>query len=171
MRLKSVLVFLSAIMVSTALAGAADVPDAVQKALYANYELGCAAALDPSDPNVAAFEGTLAPAFVAVDTKGKETKRDEVIANFKQQMKVLHATACDSKFESVTAPDANTLVAVNTLHVAGELQAPDGKHDFDFTNKTQDTWTLVGGKWLETNGKDLRVLVKIDGNVVQDQGS
>jgi hypothetical protein len=64
MRLKSVLVFLSAIMVSTALAGAADVPDAVQKALYANYELGCAAALDPSDPNVAAIEGMLAPAEI-----------------------------------------------------------------------------------------------------------
>jgi len=171
MHFKTALVFAGAVLMATGAVRAADVPDATQKALADIYQLSCTAALDPSDKNMDAAFATLAPDFVNVDTKGKEHKRDEVVAQGKQQMKLYHSTTCDNKFETITASDDKTIVIVNTLHVAGDVQTPDGKHDFNVTNKAQDTWKLVDGKWLESQSKDLHVLVKLDGNVVQDAGS
>ncbi|MEO6834723.1 MAG: hypothetical protein ABI231_02290 [Candidatus Tumulicola sp.] len=153
------------------IARAADVDDTTQKTLAAEYALVCTAAFDPSDANLDAAFANLSPDFVNIDPKGKQTTRDEVVGQGKQQMKMLKATACDNKSESISATDASTIVVVNTLHIEGEVQAPDGKHDLVLTDKAADTWKNVGGKWMETQSKDLRVLVKIDGNVVQDQGS
>jgi hypothetical protein len=112
----------------------------------------------------------LSPDYVAVDFKGTEHKRDEVLSLEKQQLKTFKASSCDNKFNSVTQTDPSTIVVVNTSDIAGEIQAPDGKHDFTATNKAQDTWKLADGKWLQTQSKMLHVLVKVDGNVVQDQG-
>ncbi|MBV8117557.1 MAG: hypothetical protein JOZ01_06240 [Candidatus Eremiobacteraeota bacterium] len=151
-------------------ARAADVDDATQKALTADYALRCTAALDPSDANIDAAFAALAPEFVGIDPKGKQIARDEVVAQGKQQMKMLHATACDNKIESFTLSDPSTIVVVNTFHLEGDLQTPDGKHDLLLTEKSQDTWKNESGKWLASQSKDTQLLVKIDGNVVQDQG-
>jgi hypothetical protein len=163
--------FTCAVAFAAGIGRAADVDDATQKALTAEYALRCAAALDPSDANIDAAFSALAPEFVGIDPKGKQVTRDEVVTQGKQQMKMLHATACDNKIESFTQSDPSTILVVNSFHLEGDLQAPDGKHDLVLTQKSQDTWKNIGGKWLASQSKDSQILVKIDGNVVQDQGS
>lgn len=169
MDFKSALVTAAAVLLVAAPARADVAPD-VQKALNDNYQLTCAAVLDPSDKNMDAAVAPLSPDFVNVDFKGTERKRDELVGMMKQQLKTFHGTSCDVKMDSVTQSDPNTIVVVSSLKIAGEIQAPDGKHDVEQTAKSQDTWALSNGKWLETKSKDLRSLVKVDGNVVQDQG-
>lgn len=171
MRLKIAAALACAALATIAAARADAVDDATQKALAADYALRCTAAFDPSDANMDAAFAVLAPEFVAVDPTGKQITRDDVVGQGKQQMKMLHATACDDKIESFTQSDPNTVVAVSDFHLEGDLQAPDGKHDLFITEKSQDTWKNVNGKWMAAQSKDLQVLVKIDGNVVQDQGN
>ena len=171
MRLKITAAVACAAIATAGVGRAADVDDATQKTLTANYALRCTAAFDPSDANLDATFGVLAPDFVAIGPNGKQITRDEVVGQGKQQMKMLHATSCDDKVESFTQSDPNTVVAVNDFHLEGDLQAPDGKHDLVITEKAQDTWKNVGGKWLASQSKDLQVMVKVDGNVVQDSGS
>lgn len=154
---------------SAAAAGAVD--DATQKALTSNYALQCTAAFNPTDANLDAGFAVLAPGFVNIDPTGRQTGRDEVVGVAKQQMKMLKAKSCDHTLESFTATDPSTIVVVNTLHVAGDMTAPDGTHALDVTDRSQDTWKSIGGKWQETQSKDLHVVVKIDGNIVQDAGS
>jgi len=144
--------------------------DAVSKLIAAQYALTCTAVLDPSDKNLDASFATLAPDFVSIDPKGTQQKRDDVIANAKQQLKTFHGTDCNNSYDSMISTDASTVVAVDNSKITGDIQAPDGKHDLEVTSKSQDTWKLEGGTWLETQSKDLHVVVKIDGNVVQDSG-
>lgn len=148
----------------------AAVPADTQKAFTDIYAQVCQSAMDPTDKNFDAAAAYLSPDYTETDVKGVTHKRDEVLASAKQQLKMFKATSCDNSFNSITSPDASTIVIVNTEKLAGEIQAPDGKHDFTASNKTQDTWKQVGGKWLQTTSKDLHVLVKVDGNVVQDAG-
>jgi ketosteroid isomerase-like protein len=171
MRLKTAAAFACVLFASAAGAKAADVDDATQKAIAANYALVCTAAFDPSDANLSAAFAILAPDFVNVDVKGSQQTRDQIVGRGTQQMKMVHATACDDKFESIVASDPNTVLVTNVLHMEGDLQIPDGKHNFLLTSKALDTWKNVDGKWLQSQSKDLRILVKIDGSVVQDQGS
>jgi hypothetical protein len=171
MRLKIGAAFAFAAVAATGIGRAADVDDATQKALTANYALRCTATFDPSDANLDAAFAILSPDFVVTDPTGKQVTRDQVIAQGKQVLKMLHATACDDKVESFTLSDPNTVVAVADSHIEGDIQGPDGKHDLVVTTKSQDTWKNVGGKWFESQSKDLQLQVKVDGNVVQDQGS
>lgn len=158
---------------SAGLAGAADAPAApaaTTAALTALYQVGCNAALDPTDKNLDADAALLAPDYVDIDAKGKETKRDESIAMMKQNLKLYHSTDCKVNVGTVTAPDDKTAVATTTLHVVGDVQAPDGKHDFDVTAKSEDTWKLINGAWLQVKSRTLHQVVKVDGSVVQEQG-
>ncbi|HET7815156.1 MAG TPA: hypothetical protein VFL13_12370 [Candidatus Baltobacteraceae bacterium] len=168
--MKSAISFALAVLCAGGVAFAADVTPDVQKTLTDAYGLTCAAVLDPSDKNFDAATAVLSPDYVVVDFKGASHKRDEILAMEKQQLKTFKASSCDNKFNSVTQTDASTIVVVNTSNIAGEIQAPDGKHDFTALNKAQDTWKLVGGKWMQTQSKAMRALIKVDGNVVQDQG-
>jgi len=153
------------------LAAHADaVPDAVAKTLATDYQLNCTAATDPTDANLNAAFALLSPDFVSIDMKGKQTAHDAFIAQNKQQIKLLHITTCDNAVESETSPDPNTVVVDVTAKFAGQIQAPDGNHDLDASAKSEDTWKLVNGTWLQTQSKELRSLVKIDGKVVQDEG-
>jgi hypothetical protein len=170
MRFKTAIAFSCALAALVGVARAATVDDATQKALTADYALRCTAAFDPSDTNLDAAFSVLAPEFVGVDPKGTQVSRAEVVGQGKQQLKMLHATACDNKIESFTASDPATIVIANTFHLEGELQAPDGKHDLVVTEKSQDTWKNESGKWMASQSKDTQILVKIDGNVVQDLG-
>lgn len=168
---KSAVLFLCAAVAAPLIARADAVPDATQKALNADYALQCTAAMDPSDTNVNAALGVLSPTFVNIDFKGKQTQHDEFVAQAKQQIKMLHITTCDNTVASMTASDPNTVVVVLTGKLAGQIQAPDGNHDLDITSKSQDTWKLQNGTWLQTESKDLAELVKVDGKVVQDEGN
>ncbi len=149
----------------------ATVPDATQKAVTALYQTSCTAAMDPTDKNLDTAFAMLSPDFVSIDPKGKEHKRDEVVATGRMQLKQLEADACNNSFDSMTQPDPNTLVIVATMHLTGNVQEQDGKHAIDVTNKSSDTWKLVNGGWLESQSKDLHTLVKVDGTVVQDAGN
>ncbi|MDP9025453.1 MAG: nuclear transport factor 2 family protein [Candidatus Eremiobacteraeota bacterium] len=154
----------------TGLAHAADAPAATTAALTAIYNANCTLIVDPTDANLDKMFTQLSPEYVSVDPKGKETKRDEVIGSMKQELKTFHGSDCKNTFDTFTSPDANTAVVVGTQHVTGDMQAPDGKHDVDFTAKSEDTWKLIGGNWTNTRSKALHVVIKIDGAVVQDQG-
>ncbi|HKU66264.1 MAG TPA: nuclear transport factor 2 family protein [Candidatus Baltobacteraceae bacterium] len=147
------------------------VPDATQKSITAMYALRCTAVQDPTDKNLDAAFAMLAPDFVAIDPKGKEHKRDEIVATQRMQIKQIEADDCTNSLDTFAAPDANTVTLVNTSHVTGSVQAPDAKHQIDATVKSADTWKLVNGAWMEEQSKSLRALVKVDGNVVEDTGN
>jgi hypothetical protein len=85
-------------------------------------------------------------------------------------MKQLHTTACEPSIVSETLNADGTVTVVAAVHVAGSIQAPDGNHDLDVSAKAQDTWTQTAGTWQLTQTQDLHTLVKMDGNVVQDEG-
>lgn len=162
---------LCAAVAAPLVARADAVPDAAQKAITADYQLFCTATQDPTDANLSAAFATLTPDFVHVDLKGKQTQRDAFIAQAKQQIKQLHITSCANTIESTTLSDPNTIVVAVTSKIAGQIQAPDGNHDLDATNGSQDTWKLENGTWQQTQSKDVSALVKIDGKVVQDEGN
>lgn len=147
------------------------VPDAAQKAIVSDYQLDCTATQDPTDANLSAAFAVLAPDFVHVDFKGKQTQRDEFVAQGKQEIKQLHITSCANTIDSTTLSDPNTIVVVVTSKIAGQIQAPDGNHDIEATTGSEDTWKLENGSWLQTQSKDVSALVKIDGKVVQDEGN
>lgn len=158
--------------VAVPLAASADpVPDAAAKAITTDYALVCTATQDPTDANLAAAFGLLAPDFVHLDFKGKQMQREEFIAQAKQEIKQLHVTSCANTVQSTTSSDASTIIVVVSGKIAGQLQAPDGNHDLEATTGSQDTWKLVNGAWLQTQSKDVSALVKIDGKVVQDEGN
>lgn len=165
----SALVVLTALM-ATGVARAAAPPSDAQTAITNAYKVDCAAALDPTDANFAAAAALLASSYVMTDLKGKQHTRDEVIAMNKQELKQLQTASCDNQLGSMDASGPSTIVVVNTVHVTGTIQAPDGNHAIDATDKAQDTWSLVGGQWLQTQSKELHTVVKIDGNVAQDDG-
>lgn len=169
MDFKSALLSATAVLLVTAPARADVSPD-VQKTLNDTYQLTCAAVLDPTDPNMDAAFAAMSPDFVNVDLKGKQEKRDDVIGMVKQQLKLFHGTSCNIAIDDLTQPDPNTVVLTSTLKVEGDFQGQDGKHEVQQTGKSQDTWKLNGGKWMETQSKELKQLVKVDGNVVQDAG-
>lgn len=173
MRSKTALFFIAAALAATPLAKAdtaAAVPDATQKTITGLYDLGCTAIQDPSDKNLSAAFAIMSPDYVDIDPKGKEHKRDEVVATERMQLKQIEADDCTNSLDAFAAPDANTVTVTNTMHVTGSVQGSDAKHQIDATTKTLDTWKLVDGNWLEAQSKNLRTLVKVDGNVVQDTG-
>ena len=162
---------ISAFVFTLAAARAADAPPPdVQKTITADYALGCTAAENPTDSNLDAAFGYLSPDYVDIDVKGKKTTRDQVVALGKQQMKQLRTTTCDPTTESSVLNADGTVTVVEDLHLVGTLQAPDGNHDIEVTAKAQDTWKQVNGAWMQTQSQELRNLVKMDGNVVQDEG-
>jgi hypothetical protein len=166
--------FLTTVLLASLAASPSPSPspisDAVRKTLTDDYALECTATLDPSDPHLTQLFATLDPAFVNIDTKGVQIKHDSFVASVKAQLKVFHGTDCSNSFESITAPDDATVVIVNDSKISGKLSAPDGSHDLDFSGRSEDTWKLQGGVWLETQSKDLQVLVKVDGNTVTASG-
>ena len=170
MNYKTALMTASALLLLSAPALAAAPSDDAMKAINANYALTCSAVLDPTDANMDAAFGAMSPDYTNLTLKGKTLKKDEITAGLKQQLKQFHGTACDNTLDAPSAPDANTVVVTVTQKITGDFQAPDGKHEIDSTQKSQDTWKLVSGKWLLTQGKDLRSLLKIDGTVQDDEG-
>jgi hypothetical protein len=171
MLLKIASALLCAAVAAPVAARADAVPDAAAKSLTSDYQLVCTATQDPTDVNLNAAFALLAPDFVHVDFKGKQMQRDEFIAAGKQEIKQLHVTTCANTIDSTTLSDPNTIVAVVTGKIAGQIQAPDGNHDIEATTSSQDTWKLENGTWLQTQSKDVSALVKIDGKVVQDEGN
>lgn len=172
MRFQAALFSIAALAATgVAQADTAPVPDATQKIVTALYQPLCTAVEDPSDKNLDAAFASLAPDFVAVDFKGKQHKRDEIVAAQRMQLKQIEADDCTTTFGSIAQPDASTLVVVNTTHVTGSVQGGDGKHQVDATNTSSDTWKLVNGSWQEAQSKLVRALIKVDGNVVDDEGN
>jgi hypothetical protein len=162
---------LCAAVAAPIVARADAVPDAVAKVITSDYQFVCTAVQDPNDANVNAAFALLAPNFVHVDFKGKQMQRDEYVAQGKEQMKQLHITSCANTIGSTTLSDPNTITVVVTGKIAGQIQAPDGNHDIEATNSSQDIWKLENGTWLQTQSKDVSALIKIDGKVVQDEGN
>jgi hypothetical protein len=171
MLLKMTMAAITAAFALPLVASADAVPDAAQKTITADYQLGCTAFQDPTDTNLTAFFALLAPEFVQIDFKGNQTQRDGYVAQQKQLMKQLHITSCNNTIQSSTLSDPSTIVVVVAVKFAGQIQAPDGNHDIEGTSGAQDTWKLENGSWLQTQTKAVSALVKIDGKVVQDEGN
>jgi hypothetical protein len=168
---KFALALASALVLTSGIARAAEVPPDVAKAITTDYALSCTAALDPSGANLDAAFSYYSPDYVDVDSKGKTHTRDETVTVVKQQMKLLHTTACEPAVVSETLNADGTITVVATVHVAGSIQSSDGgSHNLDVNAKTQDTWKQVGSAWQESQSKELHTVVKMDGNVVEDEG-
>jgi hypothetical protein len=149
----------------------AAVADSTQKALAANYALFCTAALDPNDDKVAAAIASLSPEFVDIDIVGARHTREEFVASTKDQFRSMHDAKCDNAFASITAPDPDTVVIVQTQNLSGDTQASDGKHRVEYSDTSEDTWKLENGGWLQTQTRDLHIVVKVDGSVIHDSQS
>jgi hypothetical protein len=147
---------------------AVSVADSTQKALSANYALLCEAALDPTDAKFASAVSSLAPNFIDVDSTGAQHSRDEFVTSTRDQFRSMAGTKCNNAIESIAAPDASTVVIVNTQDLSGDTQASDGKHRVEYLDTTRDTWQLENGTWLQTQAKELHVVVKVDGTVIHD---
>jgi hypothetical protein len=161
----------TAVVLTTAAVRAAGVPPDAQKAIAADYAAGCAAALNPTDANLDTAFAFLSPDYVDIDVKGKKTPRDQVVTAAKQQMKQLHATTCDPTTESSALNADGTITVVEDLHLVATVAGQDGaNHALEVTTKAQDTWKQVNGTWMQSQSQALHNLVKMDGNVVQDEG-
>jgi hypothetical protein len=167
---KFVSALVAAFVVTTAALRAAGVPPDAQRTIAADYQLGCAAALDPSDANLTAAFAFLSPDYVDTDLKGKALTREESVAQDTLAMKQLHTTLCEPTLVSLTLNADRTITSVEQVHVTGTLQAPDGSHNLEVTAKVQDTWKQLNGTWMQTSSQELRNLVTMDGHVVQDEG-
>ena len=55
-------------------------PADAQKTIAADYQLGCTAAINPTDSNLAAAFTFLSPDFVDTNVKGKKTHARQVVA-------------------------------------------------------------------------------------------
>ncbi|MGD0968956.1 MAG: hypothetical protein ABR949_11815 [Candidatus Aquilonibacter sp.] len=155
---------------SAAAARAADVPSDVYKTITGDYQLSCAAVLDPTDAKLTAAFGYLSPDYVDTDIKGKTLTRDQVVAISTQFLKQLHSTVCEPSVLTQTLNNDGSVTVVTQLHLAGSIESPNGKHDVDATQKAQDTWKQIAGTWMVVQGLELHNTVKMDGNTIQDEG-
>jgi len=155
---------------STITVRAAEVPADAQKAIAADYQLNCTAAINPTDANLAVAFGLLAPTFVDVDVKGQKHPRDQVVSTAQAQMKQVHTEVCDPTIESQTLNSDGSITAIAAVHVAGTVSTPNGDHQLDLSTRSQDTWQNVKGTWLETQSQELHTTAKVDGHVVEDEG-
>ncbi len=170
MTLKFASVLATAVVLTTAAVRAAGVPSDAQKAITADYAAGCTAALNPTDANIDAAFAFLSPDYIDIGFKGEKRTRDQVIAVGKQQMKQLHTTTCDPTTVSSVLNADGTITIVEGEHIVGTLQSTDGNHHLEVTGQSQDTWKQIKGTWMQTQSQETRNLVKMDGNVVQDEG-
>ena len=158
---------------TVATARAADVPPDVQKTITGDYDVSCAAVLDPTDAKLTAAFAYLSPDYVDTDVKGTAHKRDEVIALSTQFLKQIHSTTCEPTVLSETLNADGSITVVTQLHLAGSIQsasADHADHKVDANQKSQDTWKQIGGTWMVIQGVELHSTVKMDGTIVQDEG-
>ncbi len=170
MTLKFAAAFLCTLVLSAAVARAADVPPDVVKTITGDYQLSCAAVLDPTNAKLTAAFGYLSPDYVDTDIKGKTLTRDQVIALSTQFLKQMHSTTCEPSVVSETLNPDGTVTVVTQVHIAGSIQTPNGNHVVDAMQKAQDTWKQVAGTWMVVQGLELHNTVKMDGNTIQDEG-
>jgi hypothetical protein len=161
---------IAAFAVTTTALRAAEVPQTAQKVITADYQLGCVAAMNPTNGNLDAAFAFLSPGFVDIGVKGEKHSRDEVVAMGKQNLTQLKTTACEPFTESSVLNIDGTVTVVEDLHLMGEVLTPNGNHQLEVTAKAQDTWQQINGTWMQTQSQELRNQVKMDGNVVQDEG-
>lgn len=168
-------ILLACLAFSLPVAAGADAPapaldQAMQQALTANYQLACAAALNPTDDTLQAMFSMLAPAFTDTNISGEQVTRAQIVSQFGGQLKTFHTTACDQKITaSQTAPDG-TVVTTNVLHLSGSAPLSGSNHPFGLVMTTQDTWSNATGHWLIAHRRDLHLHIEVDGSVVMDQG-
>jgi hypothetical protein len=167
---KFAIALIGTLALSATAARAADVPTDVYKTITGDYQLSCAAVLDPTDAKLTAAFGYLSPDYVDTDIKGKTLTRDQVVAISTQFLKQLHSTACEPSVLTQTLNGDGSVTVVTQLHLAGSIESPNGKHDVDATQKAQDTWKQVGGTWMVVQGLELHNTVKMDGHMIQDEG-
>jgi hypothetical protein len=153
-------------------AALADAPDqATQQSLLANYQLACAAALNPTDQALQTFFGMLAPTFTSTNITGDQVSRAQIVNQFGAQLKMFHTTTCDEKITSAqTAPDG-TILATNVLHLSGSAPMEGPNHTFSLILTSQDTWSNASGRWLIASQRQTHLHLEMDGSVLTDQGS
>ena len=159
-----------ALVASTSTARAADAPPDVIKTIAADYQLGCTAALDPTDANLTAAFSFLSPDYVYTDAKGNKEPRDEIVSKGSQLMKQLHTTACAPSIVSQSLNPDGTITVVSALHLTGSLQTPDGNHNLEVDAITQDAWKQSASAWQEISSQELHNTAKLDGTVIDDEG-
>ncbi|HEY1429135.1 MAG TPA: hypothetical protein VGF18_06150 [Candidatus Tumulicola sp.] len=154
------------------LAARADAPDqATQQALSADYQLACAAALNPTDDALQAMFGVLSPAFTSTDVTGGQVSRAQIVDTFGSQLKMFHTTTCDTKITAIQTNPDGTIATTDVMHLSGSAPLQGSNHTFGLALTSQDTWSNASGKWLIAHRKDLHTHLEMDGSVVMDQGS
>jgi hypothetical protein len=164
-------ILLACLAFSLPVAARADAPDqATQQMLTANYQLACAAALNPTDDALQAMFGMLAPAFTATNISGAQVPRSQIVSDFGMQLKNFHTTTCDQKVTAAQSAPDGTVVTTDVLHLSGTAPMQGSNHPFGLVMTSQDTWSNATGHWLIAHRRDLHLHLELDGSVVMDQG-
>jgi hypothetical protein len=145
-------------------------PTPLATTLAALYAVSCHAMQNPTPSNLDAAFALLAPAYVEIDPNGRSHTRDEVIDLAKRESQSMHADQCAHAIDSIAPAGPDSLVAVIEAHFAGTMQVAGATRDFDVREKSADIWARVNGSWVQQQSRALHVVLKIDGNVVQDAG-
>lgn len=148
-----------------ALCGAApnaakDDTAAVRKALTARYA-SVTRAFQKKD--AAAMVAVMAPDYVAVQPGGREMNREQVLADFKQQMNALKSVRWPRKIEKLEVSGGEAKATVRG-RLSGDMVDHKGKrHHLVVTALTHDTWTKGATGWLIKRSEVAEMQMTLDG--------
>ena len=162
--------FIGSLIITTAIALPANADLATQKVLTANYALRCTV-YAPNSANRDVVSSFLSPQFVGINPNGRQFGRDEFLDQGRQELRSVSVTGCYYTFGSFSLPDADTVVVTTTLHLEGTLRKLGAPHTVVAIEQSQDTWIRTPEAWLLRLSAISRILLKLDGTVVQDIGS
>lgn len=157
----------SALAVVTTLARAAGVDDATKSLLVADYGLRCAAALHPSAENRVRMSAVMSPDFMLIKTTGRPSDQGDLIDYSIALSQNYRVTACSYNVRSFVQSDPDTIIVTSDLKMRGKLHGPDD-HQVTADQQAQDTWIRSAQTWLLRLTVVSSILIKVDGNVLQD---
>jgi hypothetical protein len=154
---------LAAAVVPTA--SKADDPSAAQSAIDAVYKAQCAATV-AGDAD--AWVKTVTPDYVGTDVDGVAGDFKGSVSDIREEFAGYKFTSCDDTITAVRQDGDNviaTVVITENYHVAGY----SGRRAT--TLNQVDTWTNVGGAWLQKTNFITAQEFTSDGKVISDQVS
>jgi len=157
----------SALTVLTALAAADAVDGGTKALLIAGYGHRCAAALHPSAENRATMASSVSPDFIILKPNGRLSDQGDLIDESLATSRGYRVTACTYRLRSFALSDPDTIVLTSELQMQAKLLGADD-HQVTASQQSQDTWIRSSQVWVLRLIALSRVVVKVDGNVLQD---
>jgi hypothetical protein len=154
---------LAAAVVPTA--SKADDLSAAQSAIDAVYKVECAAIV-AGDTD--AWSKTVTPDYLSTNPDGTVDNFDKSVSSLKDALGAFTFSTCSNNITAIKQAGDDIVVTV-VLLASGK--SVDTSAPTDVVSNEVDTWTNVGGSWLQKADFVTEQKVTQDGKVVQDQTS